>query len=766
MSLSRASFLGLFLLFSCVCRGQSVGLALSGGGAKGLYHIGVIAALEENGIPIDYISGTSMGSIIGGLYAIGYTPQQMQKEFSSPEVMNWITGRIDNKYKFYFKQMRRNASMLTLRIDFNNRMRAVQVPSGIVPSNQMDMAFVKYFAAASAACGDDFDGLMVPFRCVATDALNRRPVIYRGGDLGRAIRTSMTIPFVFKPVKTDTTLLYDGGMSNNFPWQILDEDFHPDVIIGSQCVEGHRDPDENSFLDQVFSLTMLSTDYTIPEERGIIVSRIMDDVSLLDFQKVDYIVRCGYEDAMAAMPEIKRRIARRVEPADLAARRREFRASMPALVFDDYDITGLQPGQKHYVERLLKLDGRSRRDSMRNFDRFRSEYFKILSEGELESEFPTTHYNDSTGRFTLGMKMSTKPGLKLMLGGNISSTALNQIYVGFEYRHLGRVTQTFNLDGYLSSFYLSGSVQGRTDFFIRAPIYFEYGATTNRYNFFRSNYGFLSPGHDLSYSIYNDTYGWVSFGTPLGRHSVMRVQANVGRERYRYFQTSGSEHVDTLDHTRFSFVGVEVGVERRNLNYLMYPTRGVEQRFNLFYISGREHFTPGTCGTQLGQPVSSSHHDWFGARFVRTHYLPFRGVKWFSLGYHVDATLTSHPSFSNDYATNISSPAFTPTPHSKIVYLKEFRSSSYLGLGLMPTFEFSRRFYLRASAYGFIPEEYGVSDEGIRSRIRYIFDLSLVYQTLLGPASLSLSQYDSNRNNWFVTLNFGLTIFNRKGIFH
>ena len=373
-------------------------------------------------------------------------------------------------------------------------------------------------------------------------------------------------------------------------------------------------------------------------------------------------------------------------------------------------------------------------------------------------------YDDSTGRFVLGMHISSKPGLKLRLGGNISSTALNQIYVGLEYRYLGRAMNTFNLDGYLSLFYLSGSMQFRTDFFMKAPFYFEYGGTANRYNYFRSNYGFLSRGHDLSYSICKDIYGWVSFGTPLGRHSVMNIQVNAGQEGFRYFQTGGNEVADTLDYTRFPFVGAKIGVERRNLDYIMYATRGVEQQLSLFYVSGREYFIPGTSGSNLGQHAGNVRRDWFGARFVRTQYLPLRRVKWFSLGYHIDATVTSHPSFFNDYASNITSPAFTPTPHSKIVYLKEFRSPSYLGVGIMPTFEFTRQFYLRASAYGFIPEEYGVS-EGIRSRVRYIFDFNLVYQTLLGPASLSLSQYNTSRNNWFVTLNFGLAIFNRKGMF-
>ena len=108
------SFFTLLTLFSALSAGaQKVGLVMSGGGAKGLYHIGVMKALEENGIPIDYVSGTSMGSIIAGLYAIGYTPDQMAELFKSDRISYWMSGRIESEYLYYFKQRRPSAAMVT-----------------------------------------------------------------------------------------------------------------------------------------------------------------------------------------------------------------------------------------------------------------------------------------------------------------------------------------------------------------------------------------------------------------------------------------------------------------------------------------------------------------------------------------------------------------------------------------------------------------------------------------------------------------------------
>lgn len=141
------SFFTLLTLFSALSAGaQKVGLVMSGGGAKGLYHIGVMKALEENGIPIDYVSGTSMGSIIAGLYAIGYTPDQMAELFKSDRISYWMSGRIESEYLYYFKQRRPSAAMVTLRFDFRNPKKVARLPTNLIPSGQIDMAFVEFFS--------------------------------------------------------------------------------------------------------------------------------------------------------------------------------------------------------------------------------------------------------------------------------------------------------------------------------------------------------------------------------------------------------------------------------------------------------------------------------------------------------------------------------------------------------------------------------------------------------------------------------------------
>lgn len=755
----------ILLLSATLASAQRVGLVLSGGGAKGLYHIGVIKALEENGIPIDYVSGTSMGAIIAGLYAIGYTPEQMAEIFESNQIKYWMSGKIEDKYIYYFKQRRPNAAMITLRIDFRNpqRIAKLQLPTSLIQSNTLDLAFVEFFSGPSAQCGGDFDKLFVPFRCIATDAAARKEVVYRGGDLGKAIRASMTIPLVFRPIKQDSTLLYDGGIYNNFPWQVLQEDFKPDILIGSKCVEGNSKPKEDNPMEQILALTMMHTDYDLPSDEDILIDHTFDDVTTLDFSKAAYVIDRGYQDAMAKMPQILERVVRRADTTELDLRRAAYRMSLPKLVFDKYEISGMGKKQTQYMKRILQLDKKLEEQKLFDFDQFRSEYFKMLSEGEIEGDFPDVAYNDTTKSFQLDLHLRTKPSLKLMFGGNISSTSMNQAYVGVEYRRLGRNMHTYNFDGYFSALYSSVFVGGRNDFFWKIPFAVDYGFYYNYYNFFKSDFGMLSKHNDLSFAKQGDLYLTAGLSMPTDRFQAFSMRFNIGRENFRYFQSTGHSDDDVMDQSRFPFLGVKLELARNNLNYLMYPTRGLRQSISAIYVSGLEYYTPGTFAPTADRVEENRY--WFGARFTREQY--FRIAKWFSLGYLVDGVITTHPSFSNEYATNISSPAFQPTPHSRLVYLKDFRSKSFIGGGIIPTFEFGPRFYLKNSVYAFLPEDANKSTADVRKRLRYIFNSSLVYQTHIGPISLTLSKYDATTShNWFLTFNFGFMLFNGSGLFY
>ena len=222
-----------FVAFSDNNRQQSVGLVLSGGGAKGIAHIGVIKALEENNIPIDYITGTSMGAIVGGLYAAGYTPEEMMALIKSPGFANWSTGQIDQKLTYYFAKKSPTPEFVSVNLGDKKASEGNSLlPQGLINPLPMNFAFMELFAGHTAQCGGNFDNLFVPFRCVASDVTHKRKIVCRDGDLGDAIRASMTFPVVFYPIKMNGVWVYDGGIYDNFPVDVMRSDFAPSIIIG------------------------------------------------------------------------------------------------------------------------------------------------------------------------------------------------------------------------------------------------------------------------------------------------------------------------------------------------------------------------------------------------------------------------------------------------------------------------------------------------------------------------------------------------------
>lgn len=534
------SFLAAGMLFTLPAAAQSVGVVMSGGGAKGLYHIGVLQALEESGIPIDYVSGTSMGSIIAGMYAAGYSPEEMRRIVASGVVKQWVSGRIDPSYLPYYRRNTGTPIFLSIRLNMKDHpddpnASRFRLPSYLISSNQIDLALADLFGPATTASRRDFDSLMVPFLCVASDMNTRRPVVLRKGDMGEAIRSSMSIPLAFKPMKIDTMLLYDGGIYDNFPWEPLDKEFHPDFLIGSKCTSGNNDITENSSLvDQAFSLAMNKTNYDMPEGRSLMINRAVN-VSMLDFNSADSIIEAGYRDALAQIPALREKIHRTVTPEEIRTKRAAFREKCPPIIFDDYEFEGLTHAQTAYVRDVMRLDdtydGRQRQMS---FPEFRDDFFSVIGNDEFSVEYPEFRYDPLRERYSVKLKMSARENLRFLIGGNISSTAFNQAFIGFDYHTIRRVSQWAFAGIYIGPTYATGSLGGRTDFYLWKPFSLDYSYNFEVLNLRHGNFGNLTP-IDNTKSVKNNQ-GFLSIGLtmPLTHNSLASLRFNGGQQAYRY----------------------------------------------------------------------------------------------------------------------------------------------------------------------------------------------------------------------------------------
>ena len=759
------SFVLTCLLAALPASAQKVGVVMSGGGAKGLYHIGVLEALEQNGVPIDYVAGTSMGSIIAAMYAAGYSPAEMRAIVSSGVVREWVSGRIDpNRYMAYYRQLGNNPGFLSMRIDVEGPAgKRLRAPRNLISSTQIDMALTELFAPATAAADGDFDRLMVPFLCVASDMNSRGPVVMRRGDLSEAVRSSMSIPLVFRPMKVDSMLLFDGGIYDNFPWKPLDRDFRPDLIVGSICTEGNTPPSErNNIMDQAFMLAMHETDYTLPEDRSVTIRRAVD-VNMLDFDQAEAIMDAGYEDAMAAMPQLLEKVGERRDSAYYAERREAFRKRCPPLVFNDYKLEGLKRAQREYIRDFVQVDRRTPGiQRPMGFEELKDNLFEVLAGGEFTMGFPVVRYDSLRKGYSFEARFGTRPNFKITVGGNISSTAFNQAYIGINHHWIGRVSQQLGADLYLGPIYTWGAVGGRTDFYAWKPIFLDYSYNFAVRNFRHGYFGNVTKVRNAEQVKNSESFFSTAAGLPLTHRSVLTLRANAGHVNYRY--DSDVLFADDTDHSRFSFFGLRAGIARNTLDKFLYPRRGSELHVSAIFVTGRDKYQP----YDSNRFVVREGRQWFGGRFTWDKFFDVPGCNWFSFGFNVDAVLTNHPTFLTESATLMSMPDYAPVSHMRMVYMPDYRARRFVAGGLMPTFDLMPNFFFRTGFYAMYRDKRDFNPLGEPDRRwHYVAEASFVYHTPIGPVSLALTKYEvQNWKNMYLTFNFGYAIFAPKGTFY
>lgn len=753
----------LSLLSTALVEAQTVGLVLSGGGAKGLYHIGVLQALEENNVSIDYVAGTSMGSIIAGLYAAGYTPEQMRDIATSGELQKWVSGRIDKKYHSYYREQDTPPPLFVLRfnvakdsLNVNSTLEpnqsSMQLPTDFISSAQIDLALNEIFRPSSVAAGGDFDRLMVPFFCVAADMNARKQVVFRNGDLGEAIRASMSIPFVFKPLKKKDMLLYDGGVFNNFPWRQMVDIYKPDHIIGVKCTSGNKDVTENSsVIDQAMMFIMSHTDYDIPQDTNIFIDRVVD-AGMLEFDKAEEIIAQGYEDTMARMDEILEKIPARRSADAVADRREEYLATLPEMTITQPVLEGLTPPQEQYVRAVMSARKRDN-EPLKTFSDLREGVYKLLAQRDFAMEYPQFEYDSLWHVFRPHLTLRKHPSLRGTIGGTLSSTAYNQVRVGLRYEHIGRVSVDAGANLYLGPVYNAGKIGGHLYLSPRRPVYFDLNYYFSARNTIYGNFGNLSRVDNTLRKRHREHFGSFSVGTATTNRSILQATFNGGQNYYLF---EGDKHP-----TRFSFISSRLQFRRSTLDNPISPVSGSRLDLSGIYVNGHDKWIDEFDSGLIR--YFSERREWLGAKISWQHYLPFSDTRWFSFGYSIEGVYTNHPLFEDLRATCVSLPQYAPTTHSQMMYMPDYHSSRYVAAGLIPTFRLWDNLYLRTAFYAM----YRRAEAGVTDQWQYIADISIMYRTIVGPVSLSVAKYGlKNGNNLYMSINFGYPLFAPKGTFY
>ena len=278
-----------------------VGLVLQGGGALGLAHVGIISWLEEHHIPVDYVAGTSMGGLVGGVYATGHNAAEMRQIVNGipwDEVIGGVTPFQDLSFR-----RKQDARDYPNSLEFGLR-KGLEFPGGLNSGQQVSLVLDKIALPYSEI--KSFDDLPTPFACVATDLVSGKAKVFRSGSLALALRSTMSLPGIFTPVRAPGAIYADGGLLQNLPVQVAKQ-MGAELTLAIHLEEAPVPPDANlssfAVLGQSISVMISANELQSMESADILVSVPVQKWSALSFDDADAIIKAGY-DAAAAKSKI------------------------------------------------------------------------------------------------------------------------------------------------------------------------------------------------------------------------------------------------------------------------------------------------------------------------------------------------------------------------------------------------------------------------------------------------------------------------------
>ncbi len=405
-----------------------IGLVLSGGGAKGFAHIGALRVLMEAGVPIDYIGGTSMGGLMGGLIALGYSPDSLEQLVLSQDWMMVLSDETSRRKLSMKEKEQAERYFFTLPI----RDKKIQLPAGLV-AGQSVFDILSYYASPGASYAS-FRDFPIPFLCIAADIETGESVILDKGNLPMAMRATMAIPTIFSPIEIDDKLLVDGGLVNNYPVQEV-LDMGADFIIGIDVQGKYAVKDElNSFvkiLDQstaflrrpLYEQGLELTDlYIKPDLTGFGVS---------SFTSADTIIKLGEIAAREMLPEIQKLMDDLRQYADFESNEIEIAKPLGSILIQEVIIKGIKKVSPSFVNSHLQINVPAYIE------------FKTVIEN-IEMLYATKSFNyilyDLTslerGGYRLTLQFSEKDGADLSVGINYNTDLKAAFLINTTFRNL------------------------------------------------------------------------------------------------------------------------------------------------------------------------------------------------------------------------------------------------------------------------------------------------------------------------------------------
>jgi len=766
--LNKFKILGILLILLIPFQpifGQTVGVVLSGGSAKGSAHIGLLRALEENNIPIDYISGTSMGAVIGGLYAAGYSVDEIEDILTQKSFGKIISGDLPTDELTVYNLEEEDPSLFSILVKIDSNY-TTNLKIGVNKDLLINYVLMEKLAPASIAAKCDFDSLFIPFRATGSEVLTEKAVTLKDGQLDHAVRSSMAIPLVYRPIKIKGQYLFDGGLYNNFPADIMLSEFNPDIIIGSNVTytvlkEYPKDDKHLTFTNDIF-LFIQKANPNILRKQDIYIQPNVIDYSSNDYHLIPEIIDSGYVATMRQMDSILIKIERRMYSKDRFVKRYQFKKKIKPLIVSDIKVLGLSDRQNQYIDKLIRKN-----KGGLNAKQLNQAYLKLAGERYFKNIYPQLDYDQVSETYILNLQASPNKNIKVNLGGFLTSRSINTTFVSLQYNHLNRYLSKYYFNFYTGNFYNSAKAKIKLNIpnKIQYTLIGEYGY--NQFDYLNNREVSFERKRSINL-ITRDHHILAKGQIPLAKNSRIEIEQTLFHTRTKFSKESNFNIELSPDIVDNEGSKSTISLIENTLNKKMYPNQGSRFQLSTSIIGSKFYLKPGAGGAIF---ESERQKQWWTEIFG-TYEKYYKFNTKIDYGIKLQALYSTQKPLQDYYSTLVNAPAYYPLSDSKSFFISNLRAYKYLSGGFSAIYNFNPSLSFRFDALYFKPfsifnkqEDGGITltEDLINTKFGHpILSANLIYESRIGPLSLAVNYYDAEETSYGAFFHFGYLIFNKR----
>ncbi len=570
-----------------------IGLALSGGGAKGMAHIGVLRVLEKHNIPIDYITGTSMGSIVGGLYAIGYSADKIETIARNIDWAGVFEGKISRRVISVEEKDEADKYLLEFPLE-NGK---VILPRGMISGQKLELLLAKLTWSVHGQ--NDFSKFAIPFKCIATDIETGEAYVIDKGYLPDALRASMAIPSVFTPVEINNKLLVDGGLVRNLPASDLKKmgaDIIIGVDVGAPLYKKNELTSMLSIMDQASSFRNVILSKDEKKICNILISPDIKGYGAASFDAIDSLINNGLKAALEHETEIKQ-LKEKIKFYGETTVDKKSPSSLHSIFINDVRIEGIQKVSIKLISGRLNIKDSSWVD------------LKSIEKG-VDRVFGTNFFNKVNYRLiqkenhnTLIIRVYEKPFSLIKIGANYNNYLNASLLLNGTFRNILGDGSKLTLSGKLSiapEAKLEYSIFTKLKPSIGFRTQFDYFNHVEKIYFHEDSVNLNLSRHDFSAkiavisSLSNSVYLAVGSEINYRNFDLKEFEQDQYSRNLSYFQLFGELYIDTYDRTIYPNRGMKLNA-RSNfaINQLVKGEFPFDQNYWKFDISLKSYHPVG-----------------------------------------------------------------------------------------------------------------------------------------------------------------------------